>query len=131
MKANCNFYPVRSFIPSGPQREVSTQVLDTGIVQSKTSLMKSNLGYCTSTPTFVWYMGINPLVRLVYKQSGLASGPPQASLPCRSREKHLLQRMPLILNGFDRRLGLSHKHMSLVYRIGQPGHLETSKVSCI
>jgi hypothetical protein len=92
--------------------------------------MRFSLGFNTSTLTFAWYVEINPLVRLVYKQSGLASGPPQASLPFRYREKHLLQRVPSTLNGFGGRLGLSHKHMSLVYGIAPAGGLETSKVSC-
>jgi hypothetical protein len=118
------------YVPSSPlghNQRFKPKYLIQVSFKSKTSLMSSNLGHNTSTPTFDWSVRINPLVRLVYKLSGLASDPPMASFSYRSRKTQPPSRMPSTLNGFEGRLGLSHKHMSLVYGVALPGRLEIPK----
>jgi hypothetical protein len=73
-EANCNFSPVRSFIPLGPNERFKRKYLIQGSSKSKTSLMSTNLGYNTSTLHSTGLWGLLHLVRLVYKLSSLASG---------------------------------------------------------
>jgi hypothetical protein len=76
---------------------------------------------------------INPLVYLVYKQSGLAIWSDRKSPYADIAEYYhsLLHRKPSTLNGFQGRSELPYKQMALVYGFEPSGRLETSKDSYI